>query len=54
MSTQPATIVEDLQVYEPRPRDHSWLLSADAQALSNKILSRLHSMPGGGQVRVTV
>ncbi|MCL2887376.1 MAG: ABC transporter ATP-binding protein [Betaproteobacteria bacterium] len=54
MSTQPATIVEDLRINEPRPRDHSWLLSADAQALSNKILSRLHAMPAGGQVRVTV
>jgi len=54
MSTQPATIVEDSRIHEPRPRDHSWLLSTDAQVLSNKILSRLHAMPTGGQVRVTV
>jgi ABC-type nitrate/sulfonate/bicarbonate transport system ATPase subunit len=54
MSTQPATIVEDLRITEPRPRDHGWLIGADAQALSNKILARLHAAPGSGQVRISV
>jgi ABC-type nitrate/sulfonate/bicarbonate transport system ATPase subunit len=54
MSTQPATIVEDFRINEPRPRDRNWVIGAGAQALSNKILARLHAAPGSGQVRVTV
>jgi len=54
MSTQPATIVEDFRINEPRPRNRNWLIGADAQALSNKVLSRLHAAPGTGQVRVSV
>ena len=54
LSTQPATIVEDIRIHEPRPRDHHWLVGADAQALSDKILSRLHAAPGAGQVRMSV
>jgi NitT/TauT family transport system ATP-binding protein len=54
MSTQPATIVEDMAVHEPRPRDRNWLIGAEGQALSGKILARLHAAPGSGQVRVSV
>jgi len=54
MSSQPATIVEDFQIYEPRPRDRNWLVGTDAQALSNKILSRLHATHSAGQVRMSV
>ena len=54
MSTQPASIIEDIRITEPRPRDHNWLVGATAQALSNKILAQLHAAPGAAQVRLTV
>jgi ABC-type nitrate/sulfonate/bicarbonate transport system ATPase subunit len=54
MSTQPATIVEDFRVTEPRPRDRQWLVGPEGQGLSNKILARLHAASGAGQVRVSV
>lgn len=54
MSTQPATIVEDFRIFEPRPRDRNWLVGADAQAMSARILSKLHAVPGAATVSVTV
>lgn len=55
MSTQPATIVEDFRIYDHRPRSREWLVSADAQELSKRILSRLHAAnSAAAQVSVTV
>jgi ABC-type nitrate/sulfonate/bicarbonate transport system ATPase subunit len=54
MSTQPATIVEDFKISIARPRPRSWLISSEAQALSNKILARLHAASSMGQLRVSM
>lgn len=54
LSTQPAAIVEDFEIVEPRPRDAHWLACETAQALQDRVLARLHAAPGVGQVRVSV
>lgn len=54
LSAQPATIVEDFIIEEPRPRDAHWLASAKGQELQDRILCKLHAAPGSGQVRVSV
>lgn len=54
LSSQPAAIVEDFIVEEPRPRDAHWLATPTAQALQDRILAKLHAAPGSGAVRVSV
>ena len=54
LSAQPATIVEDFEIHEPRPREAHWLAGASAQEMQDRILARLHAAPGAGQVRVSV
>jgi ABC-type nitrate/sulfonate/bicarbonate transport system ATPase subunit len=53
-STQPATIVDDFAILEPRPRAAHWLASEAGQAMQDRVITRLHKSPGSGQVRVTV
>ena len=54
LSTQPAQLVEDFHIHDPRPRDRNWLVSPQAQEMANRILARLHAAPGSGKVSVTV
>ncbi len=53
LSSSPATVVDDIAVNEARPRSDAWLMSSPIQSLKDRILSRLHSSPGRGQVRVS-
>lgn len=55
MSTQPARIADDFVIVEPRPRSGLWQRSAEAVAMEERILSRLHQASAGkGTVRVTI
>jgi ABC-type nitrate/sulfonate/bicarbonate transport system ATPase subunit len=53
LSSSPATVVDDIVISEARPRSDAWLMSSPIQALKDRILARLHSSPGHGQVRVS-
>ena len=54
LSTQPARIADDFEIATPKPRDVGWLRMAEATALEQRILSRLHQAAGKGTMRVTV
>jgi ABC-type nitrate/sulfonate/bicarbonate transport system ATPase subunit len=55
LSTQPAGVADDFTINEPRPRSAEWMRSAAAQAMQDRVLTRLHHESAGrGQVRVSV
>ncbi len=57
LSTPPATVADDLDIEEARPRSEAWLRSTEATRLSERIIELLrggHEPGRGGQVRVTV
>jgi ABC-type nitrate/sulfonate/bicarbonate transport system ATPase subunit len=55
LSAQPARVVDDFAIAEPRPRSVAWQGSSGALALKQRILDQLHTTsPGKGSVRVTV
>jgi ABC-type nitrate/sulfonate/bicarbonate transport system ATPase subunit len=53
LSAQPATIADDFQILEPRPRTNLWQRSTEAVKMEERILEKLHGS-GRGQVRVSV
>lgn len=53
LSTQPATIADDFEIDEPRPRSANWQRSTEAVAMEERILQQLHAS-GKGQVRVSL
>jgi NitT/TauT family transport system ATP-binding protein len=53
-SPRPGTIVEDLPVSFPRPRDPAIKQSREFQDLVQYILSCLRRAPGQGQIRVSI
>jgi len=55
LSTQPAKVADDIRIDEPRPRSSSWLRSAEASRVEERILTQLHKVSAGkGAVRVTI
>lgn len=54
MSARPGTIVEEVRVPFPRPRDPSVKQSGEFRALQERLLDSLRRAPGHGQVRVSV
>jgi NitT/TauT family transport system ATP-binding protein len=53
LSNSPAKVVDDLLIDEAQPRSDAWLMSSPTLELKERILARLHSSPGHGQVRVS-
>lgn len=55
LSTQPATIADDFEIFAPRPRSSAWQRSPEAVQMSERILEQLHKVSAGkGSLRVTV
>jgi ABC-type nitrate/sulfonate/bicarbonate transport system ATPase subunit len=54
LSASPAKIVDDIVLDEPRPRSDAWLMSSQITHIKERIISKLHSAPHRGQVRVSV
>ena len=55
LSTQPATIADDFEIQEARPRSSLWQRSSEAVKIEERILKQLHKVSAGrGSVRVTV
>jgi len=54
LSTQPATIIDDIELSAPQPRSQEWLMTADMRAMHERIVSRLRAADGGGNIRVSV
>ena len=57
LSTPPATVADDIDIAEARPRSDAWLRSTVGTQMSERIIDLLrggHGPGGGGQVRVTV
>lgn len=52
LSANPANVVDDFPINEPRPRSDAWLMSTPVVQLKDRILSRLHANTHG-QVRVS-
>ncbi len=53
-ATQPAIVSDDFTINLPRPRDGAWMRSAEATALQERVLSRLHQAGAGkGSLRVS-
>ncbi len=54
LSTQPARIIDDFDIYEPMPRSHEWLTGSAGRALHDRVVGHLRATGGGGNVRVSV
>ena len=54
LSTQPATIIDDIEILTPQPRSQEWLMTAEMRAMHERIVSRLRTADGGGNIRVSV
>ena len=53
LSNSPANIIDDFEINEARPRSDAWLMSSSVLKLKERVLDRLHSNAGRGQVRVS-
>ncbi len=53
LSPQPATIADDFAVDAERPR-HTWLRTTEGLRMQERILERLRTAQGNGQIRLTV
>ncbi len=53
LSTNPAKLVDDFRLEEPRPRSDAWLMSTPIVERKDRVLARLHESKGRGQVRVS-
>ncbi len=55
LSTRPATIADDFEISEPRPRSQTWSRSTEATKMEERVLNQLHeSSSGKGSVRVSI
>jgi ABC-type nitrate/sulfonate/bicarbonate transport system ATPase subunit len=54
MSTQPARIVADFDIFIPRPRSTDWLSSADAREMHDTVVEHLRTSNSRGNIRVSV
>jgi ABC-type nitrate/sulfonate/bicarbonate transport system ATPase subunit len=54
MSTQPARIVADFDIFTPRPRTADWLSSEDAREMHDTVVGHLRSSNNRGNIRVSV
>lgn len=55
LSTQPATVADNFEIHEMRPRSSAWQRSAEAVQMEERILAQLHKVSAGrGSVRVTI
>ena len=55
LSTRPATIADDFEISEPRPRSQTWSRSTEATTMEERVLNQLHeSSSGKGSVRVSI
>ncbi len=54
LSTQPATIADDFEIHETRPRSSLWQRSSEAVNIEERILAQLHKVSTGrGSMRVS-
>jgi ABC-type nitrate/sulfonate/bicarbonate transport system ATPase subunit len=54
MSTQPARIVADFDIFTPRPRSTDWLTNADAREMHDTVVGHLRTSNSRGNIRVSV
>ncbi len=55
LSTQPARVVGDFRITEPRPRSSVWVRSTEVVKMEERILDLLHkASPGRGELTVSV
>lgn len=55
LSTRPATIADDFEINEARPRSQAWRRSTEATQMEERVLNQLHeSSTGKGSVRVSL
>ena len=54
LSTQPATIIDDIEITAAQPRSPEWLMTTEVRALHERVLGRLRKADGGGNIRVSV
>jgi ABC-type nitrate/sulfonate/bicarbonate transport system ATPase subunit len=54
MSTQPARIVADFDIFTPRPRSTDWLTSTDAREMHDTVVGHLRTSNNRGNIRVSV
>ncbi len=54
LSTNPAIIADDFSINVPRPRSHEWLRSTEGNVMYNRIINKLQTSNGSGEVRVSV
>jgi len=53
LSANPAKVVDDFPITEPRPRSDAWLMSTHVTRMKERVLERLHDKGSHGQVRVS-
>jgi ABC-type nitrate/sulfonate/bicarbonate transport system ATPase subunit len=54
MSTQPARIVADFDIFSPRPRSADWLSGVDAREMHDTVVGHLRTSNNRGNIRVSV
>lgn len=55
LSTRPASIADDFEINEARPRSQAWRRSTEATQMEERVLNQLHeSSTGKGSVRVSL
>lgn len=54
LSTQPARVIDDFDIFERRPRGSDWLGSAQVREMHERIVGHLRATGTAGNVRITV
>ncbi|MEO8023096.1 ABC transporter ATP-binding protein [Polaromonas sp.] len=54
LSTQPARIIDDFDIFERQPRGQAWLMGAQVREMHDRIVGHLRATNGPGNVRLTV
>ena len=54
LSTQPARIIDDFAIGEPKPRTQGWLSGDHARSLHERVVAHLRASGARGNVRVSV
>jgi ABC-type nitrate/sulfonate/bicarbonate transport system ATPase subunit len=54
LSTQPARVIDDFDIFERRPRGGDWLASARVREMHERVVDHLRATGTAGNVRITV
>jgi len=54
LSTQPARIIDDFDIFERQPRSQAWLMGAEVREMHDRVVRHLRATGGAGSMRVTV